>query len=152
PQLPKPATPTPYTPRPRACRSRPLPDDAHAKATPELAERSDPGFRPWGNVMGKSHQRVPSVLYALLATGFSVVTHAQTPPPLKEAYVDVPDARLWFTDTGGRGVPVIFLHANTGSSRVWAHQRSAFVARGFRVIAYDRRGFGRSVVTPGAPP
>lgn len=102
--------------------------------------------------MGKRHYRVRIVLYALLATTFSGVTPAQTPPPVEEAYVDVPDARLWVTDTGGRGVPVIFLHANTGSSRVWDHQRSAFVARGFRVIAYDRRGFGRSVVTPGAPP
>ena len=91
------------------------------------------------------------VLQVLLATAFSSVAAAQTPPP-QEGYVDVPDARLWFTDTGGRGVPVVFLHANTGSSRVWDHQRSAFVARGFRVIAYDRRGFGRSVVAAGAPP
>ena len=92
------------------------------------------------------------VLYSLLATVFSVVATAQTPPPLQGGYVDVPDARLWFTDTGGRGVPVVLLHANTGSSQVWDYQRSAFVARGFRVIAYDRRGFGRTVVTPGAPP
>jgi pimeloyl-ACP methyl ester carboxylesterase len=92
------------------------------------------------------------VICSLLATAFSVVATAQTPPPLQEGYVDVPDARLWFTDTGGRGVPVVFLHANTGSSQVWDYQRSAFVARGFRVIAYDRRGFGRTVVTAGAPP
>jgi pimeloyl-ACP methyl ester carboxylesterase len=86
----------------------------------------------------------------LLAGVFTLATAAQPPP--QEAYVDVPDARLWFTDTGGRGVPVVFLHANTGSSRVWDYQRSAFVARGFRVIAYDRRGFGRTVVTPDASP
>ena len=41
------------------------------------------------------------------------------------------------------------LHANTGSSRVWDYQTPAFTARGYRVIAYDRRGFGRSIIDPG---
>jgi pimeloyl-ACP methyl ester carboxylesterase len=31
---------------------------------------------------------------------------------------------------------------------VWEHQLSPFTATGYRVIAYDRRGFGRSVVDP----
>lgn len=101
--------------------------------------------------MGKGLCRARIVMYALVAITFAGRALAQT-PPLHEGYVDVPNARLWFADTGGPGVPVIFLHANTGSSRVWDYQRSAFVARGFRVIAYDRRGFGRTVVTPGAPP
>ena len=96
--------------------------------------------------------RIGLLAGGLLAMLFALVTAAETPPPAQAAYVEVPDARLWFTDTGGRGAPVIFLHANTGSSRVWEYQRSALVARGFRVIAYDRRGFGRTLVTPGAPP
>lgn len=96
--------------------------------------------------------RVGLLVCGLWACVPPATTDAQTPAPAEGAYVDVPDARLWVTDTGGRGVPIVFLHANTGSSRVWDQQRSAFVARGFRVIAYDRRGFGRTVVTPGAPP
>jgi pimeloyl-ACP methyl ester carboxylesterase len=59
--------------------------------------------------------------------------------------------RLWYHDTGGNGVPVVFLHAATGSSRVWEYQIPAFTARGYRVIAYDRRGFGRSVIDPAGP-
>jgi pimeloyl-ACP methyl ester carboxylesterase len=54
-------------------------------------------------------------------------------------------------DTGGEGVPVVFMHAATGSSLVWEHQVPAFTAAGFRFIAYDRRGRGRSTagVEPG---
>jgi pimeloyl-ACP methyl ester carboxylesterase len=73
---------------------------------------------------------------------------AQAPAPAREALADLPGARLWYHDTGGRGVPVVFLHAATGSSRVWEYQIPAFTARGYRVIAYDRRGFGRSVIDP----
>jgi pimeloyl-ACP methyl ester carboxylesterase len=40
------------------------------------------------------------------------------------------------------------MHAATGSSQVWEHQIPAFTAAGYRVIAYDRRGWGRSVAEP----
>jgi pimeloyl-ACP methyl ester carboxylesterase len=43
-------------------------------------------------------------------------------------------------------VPVILLHAATGSSRVWEHQIPAFAAAGYRVIAFDRRGWGRTAI------
>ena len=52
--------------------------------------------------------------------------------------------QLWYRDTGGAGVPVILLHARTGSSLAWERQVPAFVARGYRVITYDRLGAGRS--------
>ena len=71
------------------------------------------------------------------------------PLPGREAHADLPGVRIWYTDTGGSGVPVVLLHANTGSSRVWDYQTPAFTARGYRVIAYDRRGFGRSIIDPG---
>jgi pimeloyl-ACP methyl ester carboxylesterase len=48
-------------------------------------------------------------------------------------------------------VPVVFVHAATGSSRVWEYQVPAFVAKGYRVITYDRRGFGRSAVDAAGP-
>jgi len=64
----------------------------------------------------------------------------------KDAYTELPGVRLFHVDSGGSGVPVIFLHSATGSSRVWEHQVPEFTAAGYRVIAYDRRGFGRTVV------
>jgi len=47
---------------------------------------------------------------------------------------------------------VVFLHANTGSSRVWEYQSPAFAGAGYRLIAYDRRGWGRTVSEPNASP
>jgi pimeloyl-ACP methyl ester carboxylesterase len=40
---------------------------------------------------------------------------------------------------------VVFLHAATGSSRVWDYQIPAFRMAGYRFIAFDRRGWGRTV-------
>lgn len=88
-------------------------------------------------------------LIATCLLALSMPTNAQSPPPpVREAHADLPGVRLWYTDTGGAGEAVVFLHANTGSSRVWEYQIPAFVARGYRVIAYDRRGFGRTVIDP----
>ena len=49
---------------------------------------------------------------------------------------------------GGSGAAIVFMHAGTGSSLVWEHQRSAFMGAGYRFIAYDRVGYGRSEVDP----
>jgi pimeloyl-ACP methyl ester carboxylesterase len=43
------------------------------------------------------------------------------------------------------------VHAATGNSFVWEYQFPAFAAAGYRVVAYDRRGFGRSTVDPAGP-
>ena len=71
---------------------------------------------------------------------------------LAETYAQFSDRRLWYRDTGGKGAPVVFLHAGTGSSLTWELQVPAFTAAGCRVIAYDRLGHGRSVLEPGAQP
>jgi len=71
--------------------------------------------------------------------------------PARETYADLPGVRIWYKDTGGSGVAVVFLHAGTGSSQVWEHQIPAFTAAGYRFIAYDRRGWGRSVMDPAGP-
>jgi pimeloyl-ACP methyl ester carboxylesterase len=75
----------------------------------------------------------------------------QTPSDAHEGLADLPGVHLWYSDSGGRGAAVILVHAATGSSRVWEYQRPAFAARGFRVITYDRRGFGRSTVDASGP-
>ena len=43
-------------------------------------------------------------------------------------------------------MPVVFLHAATGSVRNWEHQIDAFVKAGYRFVAFDRRGWGRTVI------
>ena len=65
-------------------------------------------------------------------------------------YVSLPGVDLWYEDTGGDGIPVILLHAATGTTDCWIHQLPAFTAAGFRCIAYDRRTWGRSRPTDDA--
>ena len=44
----------------------------------------------------------------------------------------------------GEGRPVVLVHAWPASARSWEKQIGPLVDRGYRVISYDRRGFGRS--------
>jgi pimeloyl-ACP methyl ester carboxylesterase len=67
-------------------------------------------------------------------------------------YADLPGVKLWFTDTGGTGTPVVLLHANTGTSVSWESQAAAFAREGYRVIAFDRRGWGKSLADPATGP
>ena len=95
----------------------------------------------------------PLVVLVILACA----TFFQAPAPpaasMRETYAELPGVRLWYVDSGGDGVPVVFLHAATGSVRAWEHQVPAFTAAGYRFIAFDRRGFGRTApATGGAQP
>ena len=89
---------------------------------------------------------------ATLALGLCEALSARTPPQAPalehEGHANLPGAKIWYKDSGGNGAPVVFLHANTGSSRVWEYQTPVFAKSGFRVIAYDRRGFGRTEIDP----
>ena len=54
------------------------------------------------------------------------------------------DVDLYVEDTGGTGRPVVLIHGWPLSAEAWVKQVPALTAAGYRVIAYDRRGFGRS--------
>src|SRR3984957_1315143 len=71
---------------------------------------------------------------------------------LSGAFAELPGVKLWFTDSGGAGVPLILLHANTGTGAVWANQVESFSRAGYRVIAFDRRGWGKSMANPATGP
>jgi non-heme chloroperoxidase len=49
----------------------------------------------------------------------------------------------------GQGQPIVFSHGWPLSSDDWDNQMLFFVQHGYRVIAHDRRGHGRSTQTPG---
>lgn len=51
---------------------------------------------------------------------------------------------LHIEDSGGSGRPVVLIHGWPLSARAWEPQISALRSAGYRVVAYDRRGFGRS--------
>jgi pimeloyl-ACP methyl ester carboxylesterase len=44
----------------------------------------------------------------------------------------------------GSGQPVVLIHGFPLNGRAWERQERALLAAGFRVITYDRRGFGQS--------
>ena len=52
--------------------------------------------------------------------------------------------RLHIEESGGIGRPVLLIHGWPLTAEAWKPQVSALRAAGFRVVAYDRRGFGRS--------
>ena len=54
------------------------------------------------------------------------------------------DTKLHVEDTGGSGRPVVLIHGWPLSAASWSEQTPALSAAGYRVVAYDRRGFGRS--------
>ena len=97
-----------------------------------------------------SRWTIGAALAAALTT-FGSFSFAQVKVPAREAAADLPGVHLWFNDSGGSGEPVVFVHAATGSSKVWEYQRPVFASRGYRVITYDRRGYGRSVVDSSGP-
>jgi pimeloyl-ACP methyl ester carboxylesterase len=51
---------------------------------------------------------------------------------------------LHIQDSGGYGRPVLLIHGWPLSSEVWWPQLGALRRAGYRVVMYDRRGFGRS--------
>lgn len=46
----------------------------------------------------------------------------------------------------GNGKPVVLIHGWPSTSQMWEYQLAEIAEAGFRAIAYDRRGFGRSSV------
>lgn len=60
------------------------------------------------------------------------------------SYITTQDNTKLFYKDWGSGKPVIFLHGWPLSSDSWEDHAMAVADAGFRSIAYDRRGFGRS--------
>ena len=59
-------------------------------------------------------------------------------------YVTTADKTKLYVKDWGSGRPVILLHGWPLSSDSWDDQAMAIAEAGYRAIAYDRRGFGRS--------
>jgi pimeloyl-ACP methyl ester carboxylesterase len=72
--------------------------------------------------------------------------------PIAGKYAELPGVKLWFLDTGGAGAPIVLLHPNTGTSASWEPQVVRFARAGYRVIAFDRRGWGKSLADAASGP
>ena len=61
------------------------------------------------------------------------------------AYADA--VELYYEDSGS-GQPVVLIHGYPLDARIWEKQICALLGAGYRTVAYDRRGFGRSTASP----
>ena len=61
-----------------------------------------------------------------------------------DMYIETaPNVKLYVKDYG-RGKPVILIHGWPLSNEMWEYQIDTLIQNNFRVITYDRRGFGKS--------
>ncbi|WP_147107751.1 alpha/beta fold hydrolase [Nesterenkonia populi] len=59
-------------------------------------------------------------------------------------FLGLKDVKVHVGDTGGTGRPVVLIHGWPLNADSWAEQKPALAQAGYRVVSYDRRGFGRS--------
>jgi pimeloyl-ACP methyl ester carboxylesterase len=61
-------------------------------------------------------------------------------------HAEIGGSRIWFAEWGARstGTPVLLLHGGFGNSNYFGRLIPVLVAHGYRVIAMDSRGHGRS--------
>jgi len=86
---------------------------------------------------------------ALISTSSALPQSEPSPTrdsPNSRPFVLARDGTRLFVQDWGSGRPVVFLSAWTFSSNVWGGHMAALTGRGFRCVAPDRRGHGRSEV------
>ncbi|MGW5363021.1 alpha/beta fold hydrolase [Actinopolymorpha pittospori] len=64
-------------------------------------------------------------------------------PYVKVGQENSADINIYYEDHG-TGRPIVLIHGFPLSGRAWERQERALLAAGYRVITYDRRGFGKS--------
>ena len=69
---------------------------------------------------------------------------AAAPQSARSPYVAAKDGTKLFVQDWGSGRPVLLLSAWTFDASIWGSQIAALDAKGFRCVAPDRRGHGRS--------
>ena len=65
------------------------------------------------------------------------------------SFITTADGTQIFYKDWGRGQPIVFHHGWPLTADDWDAQMLHFLAQGYRVIAHDRRGHGRSSQTSG---
>jgi 4,5:9,10-diseco-3-hydroxy-5,9,17-trioxoandrosta-1(10),2-diene-4-oate hydrolase len=95
-------------------------------------------------------RRLLLVLGALAGCRAPALPEAQLFPAGTEftaRYVLIDGTRIRYIDAG-HGAPVVFLHGLGASMYAWRKNLAAVATAGFRVIAFDNRGFGLSDKPP----
>ena len=83
---------------------------------------------------------------AIAASAPATNTHVPRMHPMSSKIVTPDGIEIFYKDWGA-GQPIVFSHGWPLSSDDWDAQMLFFLERGYRVIAHDRRGHGRSTQT-----
>ena len=60
------------------------------------------------------------------------------------SYLETSDGTTLFYNDWGAGRPIVLIHGWPLDADMWEYQARTLAEQGFRVVTYDRRGFGRS--------
>jgi 3-oxoadipate enol-lactonase len=63
--------------------------------------------------------------------------------PIDKGFIDVPDGKLYYEMTGQGNETIVLIHDGLVHSAIWDNQFSVFAEK-YRVVRYDRRGYGNS--------
>jgi len=72
--------------------------------------------------------------------------HLAREPQGEEVLISRPDGTVLRALVAGEGPPVVFAHGYTATLGDWTIVWDELVARGYRIIAFDQRGHGRSTL------
>lgn len=89
------------------------------------------------------------ILSASLAAAGAAAASRASAAPRRRVDVRAKDGTRLFHRDWGEGPPVVFVSSWALSSEMWAYQVAHLADAGFRCIAFDRRGHGRSDVPAG---
>lgn len=70
--------------------------------------------------------------------------HALSVAATMPGFIRTSDGTSLFYRDWGTGKPVVFVASWVMPSESWSYQMAALAEQGFRCVAYDRRGHGRS--------
>ena len=70
---------------------------------------------------------------------------SREPQPGRKPYIETGDGTLLFYQDWGAGKCILFTHSICLSSQIWQYNMVPLSEQGFRCVAYDRRGHGRSM-------
>ena len=82
-------------------------------------------------------------MFSILCLAFLLFA---TPAFSQSGFIQIDSARIHY-ETMGNGLPVVLVHGWTLDLRIWDDQVPA-LRQSFKVIRYDRRGFGKSTGLP----
>lgn len=68
----------------------------------------------------------------------------ETPEDKPMIHVKTADDVALFSKDWGEGKPLVFVHSWAVTNDIWQYQHAHFLDKGYRVVAFDRRGHGRS--------